>query len=205
MKNLLAPAILALAIATPAAADTRDHSGFTGVTASDRLEVQVVEGPTYSVSVTGRDASRVRTRVEDNTLRISQANRGWFGRSPRLDAVVRVTAPSLDHLAAARGAELRAENLRADDLTVAAAMGATLWVSGTCDDLDASAAMGAEIHAENMACSTANVSASMGADARVNASSSFDASASMGATVNVAGGAARGDVSTSMGAEVNSR
>ncbi len=203
MKNLLAPAILALTLATPAAAETRDLSGFTGVSAADRVRVEVSEGPRYSVEITGRDAGRVRTRVEDNTLRISQANRPWFGRTPRLDAVVRVTAPNIDDLAASRGAELHAENLQADDLSVAVAMGAELWVSGTCDDLDASASMGAIIHANNMACSTADISASMGAEAEVNAASTFDASASMGAVVNVSGGATRGDVSTSMGAEVS--
>lgn len=203
MKNLLAPAILAFALAAPAAAETRDHTGFTGVAAADRLRVEVSEGPRYSVQVEGRDASRVRTRIDDSTLRISERNRSWFGRSRALDAVVRVTAPNIDSLAAARGAELRAENLQADDLAIAAAMGAELWVSGTCDDLDAAASMGAIIHADNMACSSADIAASMGAEARVNVATTFDAAASMGAVINVAGGAQRGDVATSMGAEVN--
>src|SRR5262245_57275605 len=124
MKRFLAVALLAAGMAGAANAQTRDLTGFTDVHASDRMTVEVTVGDTYSVQVTGSDAERIRTRIVDgHTLRIEDARRPWFGRSPRLDATVLVTAPRIEGVAASRGAEL------------------TATMSGECNDFSAAAAM----------------------------------------------------------------
>lgn len=202
MQKLIAPAILALVLAVPAAAETRTHSGFDGVAVQDRIRVEVSLGQGYSVDVSGRDAARVRTRVQDGTLKISDRNRPLFGRSPRIDALVRVVVPALDSLAASRGADVRALDITARDFSVAASMGAEVRLTGTCRSLSAAASMGGVINAQHFACADADVAASMGGEANVAASASYDAAASMGGTIDIRGENARGESATSMGGEV---
>ncbi|MGE0742235.1 MAG: DUF2807 domain-containing protein [Hyphomonadaceae bacterium] len=205
MHRTFAPALIALAAlaAGPAAAETRALSGFDGVAVRDRIEVEVATGQSFRVEVSGPDAARVRTRVEDGTLDISRANRSWFGNNGRIDATVRVTAPAIDSLAAARGAEIRATGIRADDMSLAAAMGGDIRIDGSCRTLDAAVSMGGMVRADEFQCEDADIAASMGGEARVYASRRFEAAASMGGAVNVAGGGARGDVATSMGGLVS--
>jgi len=198
--KLVAPALLALALALPAAAETRNHSGFDRISVTDRVRVEIAQGDRYSVDITGADAAQVRTRVERGELRISQRDRPWFG-NPQVNATVRVTVPELDSVAASRGAEVRARNIRAGDFAVAASMGGEIQISGACRNLSASASMGGVVRADRFECVEADIAASMGGEAVVNASQRYDASASMGGAINVYGGA-RGDIATSMGGAV---
>lgn len=201
-RLMVAAAALALTVA-PAFADLRAHSGFRSVAASDRIEVEVSMGDEYRVEVVGADADRVRTRVVGDTLRISQADRSWFGgQSRRLDATVHVTMPEVEALSASRGAEVSGAGIRADDMAIAAAMGGEVRVSGECGALDAAVSMGGVVRAEEFECREADVAASMGGDARVHATGSYDAAASMGGAIRVSGGGQRDGVATSMGGEV---
>lgn len=202
MRRLLTTSATLSFLAVSASAEPRDLSGFNGVGVSDRIAVEVSVGPSYAVEVTGRDAARVRTRVEHGSLQISDAHRPLFGEAPRLDAVVHVTTPHLERLAGARGAEVSARGVQADEFAVAASMGAELQVSGSCSSLSAAASMGAIINAEDLHCSTTRVSASMGGVANVYASESYRASASMGGDIDVAGDAQHGEASTAMGGVV---
>ena len=217
-------ALLALAMAGAAYAETRDLRGFTEIEARDRITVEVAVGDQYSVQVTGSQADRVRTQVQGDRLRISDANRPWFGRSSRLDATVRVTAPRIESVAASRGAELTATMSGAcDDFSAAAAMGGQtrvtglecstvdasaamsgeLEIAGACGQLSVSAAMGGSIHGADLRCRTVDASAAMGGAMRVYASERFDASAAMGGAISVAGEGARGDTSSSMGGSID--
>lgn len=202
MKRLITPALAVLFIIGAAHAETRSHRGFDSVSATDQIRVELTAGGAYEVEVTGRDADRVETVVDDDTLKIRMRNRPWF-RSQRLDAAVRVSMPEIESVAAARGVELRASNVNADSFEIAASMGAEVEISGRCRSLDASASMGAVIRADALQCETADVSASMGGTARVYASESYDGSASMGGTINISGdGASRGHA-TAMGGTIN--
>lgn len=224
MKYFVSVALLVGALAGAAHAETRALSGFTQVSAADRLTVEVSIGETYSVEVTGSDADRVRTRLDGRTLKITDARRPWFGTSRRLDANVRVTAPRLEGVAAARGAELTATiSGECDDFSAAAAMGATTRVSGlacqsvdasaamggeleltgACETLDVSAAMGGSVGARDLRCRTVDASAAMGGDIRAYASESYDASAAMGGAISFAGEARRGDTSAAMGGSIS--
>jgi len=198
MKYAIAPALVALALAS-ASAETRNLSGFDSVNVADRIRVEVVMGASHSVNVTGADANRVRTRVGDDTLYITEANRPWFGGNRRVNALVRVTMPAVEGLSAARGAEVRATGIRSSAMSLAASMGGELSIDGECRTLSASASMGGAIRADDFHCADADISASMGGEARVYASNRFDVAASMGGAVNVAGEGQRGDVATSMG------
>jgi hypothetical protein len=224
MTRLLAPALLALLLAAPAAADTRDLSGFSGVNASGRLRVEVSVGPSYSVRVTGTDSDRVVTNVSRGELRIAQRDNSWFGPHRALDAVVLVTAPRFDALRASRGVELQAEGpINASELALSAVQGAALHVSGVnADELDirasqggaveaagecgavrASASMGGVLDAEDVDCARAYVSASMGGVVQVHARDLVEANASMGGSIDVSGSPAQNNSRSLMGGAIS--
>lgn len=204
MRSILisGAALVAFAAAASASAETRAVSNFTGVSASDRIRVEVAIGEQYRVDVTGADASRVATNLDDDTLVIRRTNRPFWGGTPPIDATVHVTMPRISSLASSRGAELVAADVNSRDVELAAAMGGTLRVTGVCTNLDAAASMGGSIRAEGLQCQDADVSVSMGGDARVFASNRYDVSAAMGGSANVAGGGQSGDISTTMGGSV---
>jgi hypothetical protein len=202
MKYAVASVLIALAMAAPASGEARNLSGFTAVQAQDNIVVEVRSGPQYAVEVTGPEASRIITRLDRRQLKISERNRPWFGPDRRVNALVRVTMPSVSSLAAAKGATLTAFDITADDMSLAAAMGGELRVNGTCHSVDVAAAMGGIVRAQDFHCVTADISAAMGGEARVFATRTFDATAAMGGTVNIAGGA-HGDTTAVMGGEVN--
>lgn len=226
MKHLIAPAI-ALVLILPAAAENRSLSGFQAVDAEDRVTVTITVGEAYAVEVTGSDAGRIRTRVDGRTLYIEDARRPLFGRSPRLDAHVRITAPALESVSAARGAQLTAnltggrcdefnaaasmggstavENAQCDSLSTAASMGGEVRISGACRMHDVSASMGGYVRANDMHCTTVDASASMGGEINAHATQSYEASASMGGSVDVAGGGSATDTSSMMGGSIQSR
>lgn len=205
MTRLVAPVLLALAIASPAAAETQrlSLSGFEAVSAAGRFEMTVTQGP-YAVELSGDDIDKVTARIEDGTLRIHQRE-DWFGRDRKLDLVVRVTGPQLEGIAASRGAEVTAGDLRVGNFSLDAAMGGTIEITGTCARLDASAAMGGAINAETFICESVDASAAMGGSMEVYAQQSVDASASMGGAVDVRGNPARRDTTAAMGGAISLR
>lgn len=205
MRVTLITTAALMALASAAHAEPRNVSGFTGVSASDRIRVIVAVGEGYHVDVTGREADKVLTRVDndDNTLIIRRVRRPIWGGAPPIDATVRVTMPRLERLASSRGAELSASGVNTQSMSLAAAMGGELEVAGTCRALNAAASMGGVIDAEELRCETADVAASMGGEARVYASNRIDVAASMGGAVNLAGGGQVGDVALSMGGSLD--
>lgn len=202
MRTILITSAALIALATGAIAETRNLSDFTGVSAADRIRVEVTIGEHYRVDVSGSDASRVATRIDDGTLIIRRANRPIWGGTPPIDATVHVTMPRVGSLASSRGADLTASGVNTREMRLAASMGGTLQVSGVCTNLDAAASMGGAIRAEGLECRDADVSVSMGGDARVFASNRYDVSAAMGGSANVAGGGQGGDIATTMGGSV---
>jgi Putative auto-transporter adhesin, head GIN domain len=208
MKNLLAVLAIA-ALAGSAAAEPRAVTGFDNVNASGRFRVEIAIGPTHSVNVEGRDAARIATRRDGDTLKIEPRNRPWFGGEPRYDALVRVTLPRLEGVAASRGANVNAvaggdctefdavaamgANLVVRELYCArvdasVAMGANIELIGGCRAFDVAAAMGGTVEAEALRCETVDASAAMGGEITAFAQTSYDSSAAMGGEIDVSGG-----------------
>ena len=222
MRRLLAPIVLALALAGPAHAESRALSGFTSVDATGKYRVELTQGEAFSVDVSGRDAARVQTRIVDDELRITQARSGWFGRQPRIDALVRITMPAVSSLSAAgglrltasdvvsnaleltaaQGGALEASGLRAGAANINASQGGSIEVSGVCRQVSANASMGGAIDAEHLTCENAQANASMGGVIDMHASASIDANASMGGVVDVSGGPAARTSASSMGGAI---
>jgi hypothetical protein len=202
MKYAIASVLAAIAMTGSASAEMRSLTGFTRVQAVDNIVVEVRTGPAYSVEVTGPQADRIITRVEGHALKVSERDRPWFGPDRRINALVRVTLPEVSGLASAKSATLTALDITADDMSLAAAMGGELRVSGACESVDVAAAMGGIVRAQEFRCAHAHISAAMGGEARVFASQTFDANAVMGGSIDIAGGA-HGATSAVMGGEIN--
>lgn len=205
MRFTILTLAVSLALVGAASGETRALSGFTGVNASDRIPVEITIGDGYRVEVTGADAARVRTEVDDGALRIRQRNRPWFGGPPRIDARVVVTMPSLDSIAASKGAEVNATGIDSGSLDLSASMGGAIDAAGRCRALTVAASMGGAVDADAVQCERADISASMGGSADVYASAAISAAASMGGAVTVEGNPTSRDVSTSMGGSVSLR
>ena len=173
---LAASAGLVLATAGVAHAEVRNLAGFTKVDANAGTDVQVTVGGAFRVEVTGRDAARIITRVQGDTL-IVEPVRGfsWRGRQ----ANIRVTMPRVVGLSASSGADLQ--------------------VSGTCASFTADASSGADIDARQLHCENGSVDVSSGADARVFASGRLDVGASSGGGVVAYGNPGIGNIDLSSG------
>jgi hypothetical protein len=196
MRLILAASALVLASAGVAHAEVRNLAGFTKVDANAGTDVQVTVGGAFRVEVTGRDADRIVTRVQGDTL-VVEPVRGfsWRGRQ----ANIRVTMPRVEGLSASSGADLVATGLNGGAVNLASSSGADLRVSGVCGSFSADASSGADLHASDLRCETGNVSVSSGADARVFASGRLNVDASSGGGVVAYGGSDLGNIQLSSG------
>ena len=195
--------IIAVLAVQPAQGEQRDLQAFDSIHVQDAIRVDVTSGDQLLVDVSGPEADRVRTELKGGTLNISEIGRPWFGHDRQLNATVRITMPRVASLESAKGATLIAVDVHGDDVTIAAATGGELRISGNCQSATVNVSMGGVIRANDFQCARATISASMGGDARVFASATYDASASMGGEVRVAGGGTHGRISTSMGGEIS--
>lgn len=196
MRLFLAAATLVLATAGVAQAEVRNLSGFTKVSANAGTDVEVTVGGAFRVEVTGRDAARIITRVQGDTL-IVEPVRGfsWRGRQ----ANIRVTMPSANGFSASSGADLIATGVNAQNISLDSSSGADLRVSGACRTFTADASSGADLDARNLRCENGAVDVSSGADARVFATGRVDVDASSGAGVLAYGNPGVGNIDLSSG------
>ncbi len=225
MKQLFAMLALGVLVGG-ASAEPRAVTGFDNVNASGRFRVEIAIGPAHSVNVEGPDAARIVTRRDGDTLKIEPRRRPWFGGEPRFDALVRVTLPRLEGVAAARGANVSAiaggdcsefdavaamganlvvRELYCGRVDASAAMGGVIELIGGCRTLDVAAAMGGTVNAEALRCDTVDASAAMGGEIKAFAETSYDASAAMGGDIDVSGGGRAIDRSTALGGSVRER
>lgn len=197
MRVILAGFALAIACAGTAAAEPRDHSGFTRVDASAGTDVTVTVGRGFSVDVSGPGADRVVTRVSGQTLIVERRRGISWGRSPR--AEVRVTMPRVEGLSASSGADLVATGVDSSNIVLDSSSGADLRVSGRCGSFRADVSSGADIYAQELRCENGSVDASSGADARVFATGRLDIDASSGGGIVAYGNPSVGNVDLSSG------
>lgn len=196
MRLILAASTLVLATAGVAHAEVRNLTGFTKVDANAGTDVQVTVGSAFHVEVTGRDADRIVTRIDGDTL-VVEPVRGfsWRGRQ----ANIRVTMPRVEGLSASSGADLVATGVNGGAVSLDASSGADLSVSGTCASFTADASSGSDIDARQLRCESGSVDVSSGADARVFASGRLDVDASSGGGVIAYGNPGIGNIDLSSG------
>jgi hypothetical protein len=218
--------LLPLALASPALAETRtfEVDPFTAVEISSGIVGIVTSGAPQAVEAEAGNAAVLnRLHVEVRGGRLS-VGIDWnlldylftFGQHPPI--TVRVSAPSLNSVAASSGANVDARGLAGEfelgsssgasldasgvtaaQATAEASSGGGITVTGRCDRLVVEASSGGHVAAGELSCKEVDAEASSGGYAEVSASEEIEADVSSGGHVAVRGNPARTDYESSSG------
>lgn len=183
---------------------TRKLEKFTGVSAAEGIDVNLVKGSKYEAKITakGIDMDDVLTEVSGSMLKIH-----LDGGHHNVDVKVEVTFVSLDKIKASSAADIESSSViegdmlevdassaadihlkvKVKELRVDASSSADIILSGTADSQNVDISSAADYKAFDLVSKEADVSASSAADANVNVTERLDASASSGASVRYKG------------------
>lgn len=206
---------------------TMQISRLRGVRAHSGFNVTLTQGPTSKavITVDGRLKPYLRATVDDGVLSLGFSNLPRDLQRMKLRKA-EITVGSLEKLEAHSGAQINGsgsftareceidvhsgalvENIdvTAKEIEVEVHSGARAVVSGSADQLEASAASGASCDLYGLKAVNATVSASSGASLGCWATGSLNAKASSGASVRYDGTPADRNVSNSSGGSVRQR
>ena len=207
MLRLIAASSIAIALASPAFAETRtyDFRNFNKLDISAGYEVIFTQSNQTSVTIESDNFDRITARQTGDTIKIGRPdNTNIRGR---VHDIVRISAPDLERAELNAGVKFRVDGLQVDnlDLDINAGVkanfsglnarsirldanaGVEIELDGDCDTLTVDAAAGVEIDASGLRCKTANVDASVGSSVSVHTLERIVAEAGMGASIRVAG------------------
>jgi len=187
--------------------ENRTVEPFTGVTASNGLDVEVVYGSTFALTITG-DANlieHVKTKrdADTNTLEISTDE----CIDTKVPMRIRVQLPAIEKLASNSGANLHTTGkFQGTKLVLKSSSGSQLNFSGDFDQLTAEtssgssmelkgnslkaslkSSSGSQLSASGLYCNEAVCQASSGSSIDVQAVQLFDGKASSGASISYKG------------------
>jgi hypothetical protein len=165
--------------------ETRSVPAFDRVDMGGTGRLELTVGPAPSLSLHGDDnlLPLVKTTVKDGTLVIEDEK----NLAPKVDLVLRATAPSLRGVEASGGVVVNVEGASGPELRLDASGGSTIDVDGRADRLVAKASGGATLALRDLATKEADVDASGGASIDLAVESRLGAEASGGAKVRYTG------------------
>jgi hypothetical protein len=236
--TIMAAVAAGLLISTAAYADSKTYelSGFDKIDIATGLDAVVKLGDNFSVTATSGSAQaldNLKLDVTDGVLvaRFDQSfldfiiSGGLVGMllSSGNALSIEVTMPAISAIDASSGADVRAQGLTGDQLSLSASGGANIDVtdaklgtvqigassgadvdiSGTAASVDAEASSGAGVDAEKLMAASVTANASSGGSISVHATDSINAEASSGGDVDVSGNPTTRDVDASSGGDVN--
>jgi Putative auto-transporter adhesin, head GIN domain len=171
----------------PVRTETRDVTGFTGVSVGGGAQLSIAIGSGFNVEITAEDRilGLLDSRVEGDLLVID--SRGSYSTTKGVQVTIRM--PRLVALELSGGARGTIERVDADTLSLNLSGGAQATVRGTADSLAVEASGGSQAHLRDLVSGSAQVDASGGAQVELTASEQVSGSASGGARVDVWGGA----------------
>jgi len=207
MLRLIAASSIAIALASPAFAETRtyDFRNFNKLDISAGYEVIFTQSNQTSVTIESDNFDRITAKQTGDTIKIGRPdNTNIRGR---VHDIVRISAPDLERAELNAGVKFRVDGLQVDnlDLDINAGVkanfsglnarsirldanaGVEIELDGGCDTLTVDAAAGVEIDASGLRCKTANVDASVGSSVSVHTLERIVADAGMGASIRVSG------------------
>ncbi|MGJ8527664.1 head GIN domain-containing protein [Maritalea sp.] len=208
-----------------------EFSGFSFVEVHEGIDVNIVQGDTFSVeSIANKQSHLDKLKITHRSDRlIIEQKTDWsiLGLLSIVDnwnkeLQVNVVMPKLVEaesnsgsdlhiegfnekrltLSAKSGSDLVAKGLTVDQLYLEGASGANLTAEGTCTELNAEASSGADVLAKAVTCETGQVEVSSGADMSVTISGHVKADAVAGGTVTVQGNPKTQDIEEQAGGDV---
>jgi hypothetical protein len=187
--------------------ERRSHSGFTGISVTGPIEVELSKGNSPEIIVEGDDnlIKYIETRVEGSLLRI-RLEKGLNLRNSHLKILI--TAPAVSRIKASAAADVRVKDelsstgeinieassgarirssIDAPAVVAKASSGSEVRLSGRTRNVNASSSSGASIHAYDLLSEGTIAKSSSGASVSVHASIRLEASASSGGEVDYHG------------------
>jgi hypothetical protein len=203
--------------------EVRSLDRFTGVKASEAIDVYLKKGDKESVKVevTGSNLSDVLTEVSGSYLKIHMRDDFSF-RGNRRDVKAYVTYVDLDRISASSASNVFSEGpIHANTLEVHASSAANIEISlevssvqvhassagdvtleGKAKSIDAEASSAGEVDAYNLVTETAEASASSAGSIKLNVSQELDGHASSGGDIRYRGNPSKTNTNSSSGGSV---
>lgn len=222
MLRLLAASTIAIALSSPAFAETRtyDFRSFTKLDISAGYEVIFTQSNQRSVTIESDDFSKITASETGGTLKIGRPDNTRTNR--KTHDIVRISAPDIDSIELNAGVKFLADGLQVDDIDLDinagveadfrrvnartirldANAGVEVDLDGACEALAVEATAGVDINASGLRCKSADVDAGVGSSVKVHAVERVKADAGMGASIVVAGGPKTVDKHVSLGGSV---
>jgi Putative auto-transporter adhesin, head GIN domain len=200
-------------------------ASFTAISVSDGIDLYLSQGSEESVAVSASEEKylmRLKTEVENGTLRIYYENKGfsWSGDKRKLKAYV--SFKSLEKLVASGGAEVQARGsfelmncelhftsgstfagkINAKGITVEQNSGSVISLSGRADKIKVETSSGASFKGYELAVDFCDANASSGGAVRITINKELNAKASSGGDIHYKGEALIRDISISSGGQV---
>ncbi len=179
-------------------AKTYDIDGFTGVSASAGVTVDVKVGSEFSVSAEYPEGyeDRVSIRKRFNTLNVGRSSSdGWVNGEGNI--IVQVTMPKIAMLEADSGGRISAAMPDQERVNIKAFSGGRIVTEGSCDRLKVQAASGGRADLSALECTKVSASAYSGGGLKVYASQSIRTRTDSAGTVLVFGNPENRDVKES--------
>lgn len=178
-----------------------DITPFSELKTAAGISVTYEQADDYSLTATfiKGDADNLKIKQDGDKLTLAlQSKKKWGWNSGSTNIKVHVTGPGLTEATASSGSSLTITDLQTDDFEIDASSGATITISGTCNNLEAEASSGSSVSAVDFQCKTADVDASSGASIDVFASEEGRSDPSSGASVTIYGNPAVQEAEKSM-------
>lgn len=200
--------------------ETRNVGTFTGVKATEGIDVYLKKGDKESVrvEVTGTDPSNIITEIAGSYLKIHMKD----GRYRSVDAKVYVTYVQLDKLSASSAGSIYSEGpLKANSMEISASSAGSIEVSidagsaevsassagdvelkGNAKSISVDASSAGEIDAYDLEAERVEAEASTGGSVKVNVTQNLNAHASSGGSIRYRGNPDKSITNSSSGGSV---
>ena len=160
-------------LADDEATDSRDLDEFSRIVIEGAMDLVIEVGSSQSVEVTADSEylSRVETRVDEDTLYISQEGRRWRNA----DVEIEISVRNLDGITLEGYADIDATGIDSDRFELEIDGAGDITLEGTCGAVEIVINGAGDVDAEDLKCETANVTINGVGDVDAYASESVEA------------------------------
>lgn len=222
ITSILAFCLIITACVGQEKTEERKVTGYSGVSVSEGIKVELTLGDKEFVEVTAGEnyIDRVITEVKDDVLKIRISGNNW--NSSNKNILVKVTAKTINTIKASSGASLVTQNLiESSSLKMASSSGANLKVAfkapnasceassganaklkGSAKNFKVSASSGSGISAMDVKAIKVKAKVSSGANIKIHVEEELEADASSGGSIKYSGSPTIVDVDKSSGGSI---
>jgi Putative auto-transporter adhesin, head GIN domain len=202
------------------ASEVRKVGGFTGVKASEAIDVYLKKGDAESVKVEAeaKTLPRVLTEIKDNTLKVHMKS----GTSNNSSVKIYVTYTKLDHISSSSAANVFSDGpIKAGTMDISASSAASVEITldaeavnvdvssagnivleGKSKSLEIEASSAGDINAYNLECESVKARANSAGSAKINVTKALEAHANSGGSIRYRGNPMKTNTQSNSGGSV---